>query len=328
MSKLMHGRRTLLALVLAAATAAVAAPAAQATPGDLPAVITGSAPRLHPEGIAWDPLRRAFLLASVRHGTVSVVRPDGAVRTLASDPRMISVFGVHVDAPRGRVLVAYGDHGNGARSTPATTGRSSGVGIFDLRTGRLRHLVDLAIGPGKHAANDLALDPAGNAYVTDPLSDTLYKIDVHGRASVLLRDPRLSSAGIGMNGIVWHPRGHLLAVNYASGQLWRIPLHRPETLTEVQLPEPLIGGDGMDLRPDGSLAVVTNKLAAPGRTAVRVLRSTDHWRTAQVTQRTEPWADPEPTTIARTPHGSYVLDGRLGALLSGAFADTFTLRRV
>ncbi|MGO1055734.1 SMP-30/gluconolactonase/LRE family protein [Crossiella sp. CA198] len=328
MSKLMIGRRALLTLAVAAGSVLVLPTQAGATQAGLPAVISANAPQLHPEGVAWDPLRRSFLVSSLRHGTVSVVRPDGQVRTLAADPRMISTFGVHVDAARGRVLTAYGDFGLSPRSTPATVRKSAGLGVFDLRTGRLLHLVDLAIGAGEHAANDLAIDPAGNAYVTDPLSDAIHRVDVHGRASVLVRDPRLLTNGIGMNGIVWHPRGHLLAVNYATGVLWRIPLANPAALAQVTLPEPLVGGDGLDLRPDGSLTVVTNNLSAPGRVAIRVLRSTDGWRSAQVTRRAEPWTDTEPTTVTSTPHGSYVLDGRLATLLAGKPVDTFTLRRL
>ena len=114
-----------LVLVVLTATPAAAAPA--------PDVVTGRSAELHPEGIAWDPLRQAFLLGSLRHGTVEVVR-DGTTKTLISDPRMVSTFGVHV--VRGRVYVAYGDMGLGLRSTPDTTYKSSGLGVFDLATGR------------------------------------------------------------------------------------------------------------------------------------------------------------------------------------------------
>jgi histidinol dehydrogenase len=116
--------------------------------------------------VAWDPTRQALLVGSTRHVTVSVVRPDGQVRTLVSDQRMVSTFGLRVDAARNRLLVAFADIGVGERTGPGTFYRQSGVGIFDLRTGAPLHLVDLAIGDGRHGANDLALDWAGNAYVT------------------------------------------------------------------------------------------------------------------------------------------------------------------
>ncbi|MCC8247420.1 hypothetical protein [Saccharothrix luteola] len=308
--------RFLMVLVLVILTATPAA--ATAAPG----VITGRSAALHPEGIAWDPLRHAFLLGSIRRGTVEVVR-DGTTKTLISDPRMVSTFGVHV--VRDRVYVAYGDMGLGARSTPETTYRSSGLGVFDLATGRPVHVVDLAIGPGRHSANDVAVDHAGNAYVTDPASDALYRVDRGGRATVLARDPRFGSDTIGLNGIVWHPRGFALAVRYDTGALFKIT--RSGRVSEVALDRPLVGGDGMDLRPDGTLAVVTNSLGAPGEAAVSVLRSGDDWGSARTAHRVAPWGDDEPTTIARSPHGSYVVDGDLGVLVGGTgLSDAHTLR--
>lgn len=310
--------RVLMVFVLLVLTAAPASAHAA------PETITGRSAELHPEGITWDPLRRTFLLGSMRHGTVEVVRPGGTTKTLISDPRMVSTFGLHVAGDR--VYVAYGDMGLGVRSTPDTTYKASGLGVFDLATGRPLHVVDLAIGPGRHAANDVAVDHAGTAYVTDPATDALYRVDRRGRATVLARDPRLGSAGIGLNGIVWHPGGFVLAVRYDTGALVKVT--RGGEVSEVALDRPLVGGDGMDLRPDGSLAVVTNSLGAPGEAAVSVLRSDDGWRTARTTHRAAPWADDEPTTIARSPHGSFVVDGNLGTLVTGAgTSDTYTVRR-
>ncbi|NUS65608.1 MAG: hypothetical protein HOQ46_18410 [Saccharothrix sp.] len=304
------------ALVILTATPAAATPA--------PDVITGRSAELHPEGITWDPLRHTFLLSSLRRGTVEIVR-DGTTETLVSDPRMVSTFGVHV--VHGRIYVTYGDMGVGRRSTPDTTYKSSGLGVFDLATGRPVHVVDLAIGPGRHSANDVAVDHAGNAYVTDPASDALYRVDRDGRATVLARDPRFGSETIGLNGIVWHPKGFVLAVRYDTGALFKTT--RAGEVSEVALDRPLVGGDGMDLRPDGSLAVVTNALGAPGEAAVSVLRSSDDWRTARTTRRVAPWGDDEPTTIARSPRGSYVVDGDIGTLVGGSgTSDALTLRRL
>ncbi|MFB9906649.1 SMP-30/gluconolactonase/LRE family protein [Allokutzneria oryzae] len=329
MRQLTIARRSLLALAMAASAAIASAPGVSASPHRLPGVISAKASNLFPEGIAWDPLRRSFLVTSLSEGTISVVRPDGRVRAFAGHPTMVQTFGVHVDAARGRVLVAYGDMGTGHRSTPETTYKSSGVGIFDLASGKPLHIVDLAIGPGKHSANDLAIDRAGNAYVTDPASDALYRIDTHGRPSVLVRDSRLSSGAIGMNGIVWHPNGFLLATRYDTGTLLRIPLDDPSRITEVRLDRPLVGGDGLDLRPDGTLAVVTNAFGGNGKVAVSVLRGNRDWTEARAVRRVEPWADSQPSTIARSPYGSYVLDGRMGVLLTGqGNAERFTLRRL
>jgi sugar lactone lactonase YvrE len=312
-------RKTILAAVVAVlASLAVGATPATAHGYRPPAVINGTAPSLHPEGVAWDPSRRAFLVSSVRHGTVSVVSPSGAVQTLVQDDRLVSTFGVHVDAVRGRLLVTYADLGLGER----TNGRS-GLGIFDLRTGRPRYLVDLG-----HLANDLAIGPDGTAYVTDPGGDTLYTVDTAGHASVLVQSPRFAGTGFTLNGIVWHPGGYLLVVRYDAGILFRIPLRDPSHFTEVRLDRPLVGGDGMALRPDGALVVSTNTLGSTGEDAEQVLRSGDGWASAHEVSRTAPWPDRAPTTVALSPYGTYVLSGRLDILLGGGTTDAFTLRRL
>jgi sugar lactone lactonase YvrE len=315
-------------LVLALVGLVTSAPSARAAPYRWPQTISARSASLYPEGVAWDPSRQAFLVSSIGQGTVSVVWPDGTVRPLIADPRMVSTFGVHVDAPRGRVLVTYADMGMAQRSTPAATFSSSGVGIFDLATGRLLHLVDLDIGPGKHAANDLAIDADGAAYVTDPASNTIYRVTPDGRGSTLVTDARLASPSIGMNGIVWNPRGFLLTVRYDTGTLLRIPVRHPHQIDEVALAHPLVGGDGLALRPDGALVAVTNKLSAPGVEAVTVLRPNSNWSAAKVVQSTAPWPVAGPTTIALSPHGTYVLSGRIDVLITGGHSDEFNLRRL
>jgi DNA-binding beta-propeller fold protein YncE len=277
-----------------------------ATAGQLPQVINGHGPTLHPEGVAWDPARQEFLVGSYLHGDISIVRPDGRTRTLVHDPAVTATFGVHVDAVRNRVLAVTSD----------------GVGIFDLRTGRTLHLVKAGVRP-----NDLAIDWFGNAYVTDPGSDTIFRVDVAGNVAPQVKDPRLADPTFGLNGIVWHPAGYLLAVRYLDGRLLRIEL-RDNSITEVRLPRPIIGGDGLALRPDGSLIVVTNKLGAPGgEDAVTVLQPAARWTAARVTQH-KAWPITAPTTVAVTPYGSYVLNGRLDWLISdGRTSDEFFLTR-
>ena len=323
------GQKVWVAVTVGVVGVAVLAVASQARARAAPAcpapVILGTAPSLHPEGIAWDPTRRAFLVSSVRHGTVSVVQPDGTVRTLVSDPHMVSTFGVHVDARRGRVLVAFADFGVSERPTLAKKFQVAGVGIFDLATGRPLHIVDLTSLADRHIANDLALDTAGNAYVTDPGADGIYRVDPAGQVSVFARDPRFV-ANIGLNGIVWHPAGYLLAVNYTTGALFRITAGRVD---EVRLDRPLVGGDGMALRSDGALVVVSNSLPpSPGVDAVRVLRANHRWTAARTTRITEPWPDLHPTTVALTPTATWVLYGRLEVLIQQrSTSDEFTIRR-
>ena len=257
-----------------------------------PAVVHGHASALHPEGVAYDPTRHAFLVGSLFHGTVSVVAPDGTTRTLVDDPRIVGTVGLHVDAARGRILVTYGDIGISEGAEPDPAKRRTGLGIFDLRTGAALHVVDLAVGPG-HTANDVTFDRDGNAYVTDSVSDVIYRIDPAGRASEFLRDPRFApapGAAAGINGIVWHPGGYLLVGKYDTGTLFRIPTRGPREVSEVRLARPLVGADGIALHRNGDLVVVMNNLGgSPDAVdALTVLHPRDDWHVASEISR-EAW---------------------------------------
>jgi sugar lactone lactonase YvrE len=288
----------------------VAAPAAVSA-AHLPAVLKPAAANQFPEGVAWDPSRRELLTGSfTTPARITATGRDGVARTVVSDPELPGFAGMKVDVRRHRILAVFGN--------PATPG-ASGVASYDLATGHRIRLVDLSGG----APNDLALDPRGTAYVTDARLGAAYRVDPAGHVSTLVRDPRLLPA-IGANGIVWHPDGFLVLVNYTTGRLFRLDPRHPR-LTGLHAPA-LVGGDGLALRPDGTLIVVTNALAGlPGsRAAVHELVLRGRFA---VPLRTRAWPDPAPTTVAVTPSGAYVLDGRLDRFLTGAPAADFVLRR-
>jgi len=325
------------AAVPATATAAPA-PARARRPHTLPATVHAHADTLYPEGVIWDPTRRAFLVGSSRHGTVSVVHGSGTVTPLIAnpDPRMVSTIGMGLDLARNRLLVSYFDLGEGVRSTPETLLKVSGVGFFDLATGEQRALVDLAIGSEQyHAADRMAIDLFGNAYVCDPAANKIYFVTPRGEASVLVDHTVLAPGvqlglGAGTTGLALHPGGFLLAMNYSEGILVRVPLADPGAAAPVELPAPLYGGDGIALRPDGSLIVVTNALSTTqGTDGVTVLRPVDaRWSAAEVVRQVRPWPVPAPTDVAVTPRGSYVLSGRADLLAKGTVSDDFTLQRL
>jgi sugar lactone lactonase YvrE len=299
----------------------------------LPPVITGSGPGLYPEGTVWDPTRHAFLVSSARLGTVSVVRPDGTTTVLVDDPALVSTFGLTIDVRRGRILITYADLGVGARTSPQTQHRLSGLAIADLATGAVLKTVDLGTDPGPHAANDVAVDPSGTAYVTDTAGAAIFRVDRRGVVLGAIRDPRfVTSSPFGVNGIAWNPHGYLLSARYDTGAMFRIspdgarvePVSVPTSLS-------LVGADGIRFQPDGSLVVVTNDLGGAGTNAVHVLRPDpgSNWLRAHESRVSPAWADPAPTAVTVTPCGEYVLSGRLDRLLTGdATVNTFSLRRV
>ncbi|MEU6083484.1 hypothetical protein [Streptomyces sp. NPDC047108] len=290
-------------------------------------MIHGSAPSLHPEGIAYDARRDAFLVGSVTHGTASLVTPYGSARTLVKDLKLVTTMGLTVDQRRGRILVTNADLGVADRSTPQTENRLAGLGIYDLKNGRRLHYTDLGrLLPGRqHFANDIALDPAGNAYVTDSLSGAIYKVTPHGRASVLVQDDRLAGTteGFGLNGIVLHPDGYLIAALSAEGALVKIPLDQPQTFRRVELSAPIGSPDGLLLSRTGTLYAIDNT----SKNRVIELGSTNGWSSAREL-RSVPWPDPAPTTLTASPQGPYILTGRLDLLLNGTRSDEFQLRRL
>ncbi|BBC38484.1 hypothetical protein SGFS_097780 [Streptomyces graminofaciens] len=326
-------RRNLLKLATAvtvgATLAATPLPASAASArSSLPQTLTVSAPGVFPEGVAWDPTRKAFLVGSVAQGTISVVRADGSVTPLVAPFAQVSVFGITVDVPGRQVVAAYSDHFfRRMRTVDPSLPPVSGVGVFDLATGAVRHLVDLSDGQAQTSANDVTVDVDGTIHVTDPVVDTLNSVSRDGNVLHVIRDDRFRTDGSGPNGIVQHPAGFLLMGKYDGGRLFRIdrPRSARPMVSEVRLDRAPASIDGIALRPDGSLVVVANDLALPdesqGREAVLVLRSTDGWRTAH-TVRDQTWPFQEPTTVAVTPYGDYVISGGLREMLTGFPSST------
>lgn len=299
-----------------------ASPALAGTAG-CPDLIVGSAPLLHPEGVTYSPEQDRFLVGSVTHGTVSVVRPNGTVRTLVEDPALITTMGLAVDARRGRLLVVNGDVGISEHSTPETVRRVAGLGSYDLRTGRRIAYHDLgALDPGhEHFGNDVAIAPDGTAFVTDSFAGAVYRVPLHGAPSVLIRDDRLTPVvrGNGANGIVRHPKGFLLIAHSSGRAVYKLA---GATLTQVAIADPIGAPDGLLLDRPGTLHAVDNTAA----NRVVTLDSTDDWATAHLTA-SQPWPDPAPTTMARARCGTYALSGRLDQL-PPVGSDQFLLRRL
>ena len=307
-----------LAAVLVAGCSSAGAPVAEPPQEATPDIVRIAEPGLHPEGVEWDESGNRFLVSSAATGTVSSIDDDGTLTPFADDG-LTSTLGTHLDSERGRLLVTGADFG--AVSDPATPGEAK-LAIYDLQSGRLDHLVDLAGlgGPGRHLANDVTVDPQGNAYVTDSLAPVIYRVTPDGQASVFTQDPRfVPTTALGLNGIAYHPDGHLLAA--VAETLYRIPLDAPQTATEVALPTP-ISSDGLMLLPGGDLVI-----AAPLRPAIVRLASADDWRSATVVAELATAADDLTTNTTLRGDDIYAVNARLGGLIQGATVPSFDIIR-
>ncbi|MBZ4019428.1 hypothetical protein [Streptomyces purpurogeneiscleroticus] len=311
-------------------------------PTAFPQVIHGAGHAIHPEGFTWDPTRNAFLIGSLRYGTISMVGVDGKPRTLVDDPSLIATGGIRVDSARNRLLTTYGDVYAGPNalisvgSSPETRGRYVGLAVIDLRTGALEMRVDLGLSPGLHLANDLTLDPEGNTYVTDSFTGKILKVALDGTASTFVYDEKFDAGydspdlpNVGINGIGYDPAGFLITIRYDTGQLFRISLHKPGDVTEIETDRRLQGADGMALGLDGTLYAATNTIRSDGVDALFKLRSDDEWKSAHVVSE-QPSPEAAPTTVTLTPFGAYVISSNVHVLLRSGGTETrdgFVLRR-
>lgn len=311
---------TKLAAALAASLAVLAVPAtASAHNTGLPDVIHAWDESLHPEGITYDPTRGSFLVSSERHGTVSLVAPDGEVTTFIDDPELVSTYGMRVDARNGLVYVTDGDLGFGVDTNLETP--TAGLAVYDLETGeRVRYSdLDVLVPDGAaHSANDVAVAPDGTAYVTDPVAGLVFEVEPDGDASLFIDDPKLTTpGGFGANGIVYRD-GKLIIGNYSSGSLWTVDVDEPETVEEIEITTQdgvqLIGLDGLAW--DGrTLVAVTNSLSGQGTDAVHRFRLDWGWNEAkEVSVQLSP---EQPTTITVANCRVYTVFGDLAALRTG-----------
>lgn len=279
-------------------------PTAQATPTggagdttDLPDRVVVSREGLFPEGVEYDPVNGRFFVSSTSEGTVYAVADDGSMTPFIVDDRIPSSVGLEVDEANNRLLVVATD-----------MERLGFLGIYNLMTGENLAWVDfrplLPTDP-EHFTNDVAVDSAGNAYVTDSYAGVIYRVDPAGNAIVFLSDQSFSTQ-FALNGIDYHPTGDFL-IAVRGTDLIKIPLANPGGFSIIQADTELVGADGIVLLDESTLAVVTNN---PPR--VFRLETANQFDSAQVTGIFEP-GPVFPTTVASRDGVPYVLYAQLNA---------------
>lgn len=328
-----------LLLALSATFSAAVTDAGNDAPSPVAQTIAFTAPAesSFPEGVAWHPGKQAFLVSSLRGGSVGLVDLSGGYRVFADDARLITTSGIVLDAPRRRVLVANEDVGVSPRSTEQSLHRTAQVFELDWESGKVRRVYDFSpLSQGSTLSNDLTVDAKGNIYVTDSFQPQIYKVDhASGSVSVWLRDARLKpensdpATGLlpNLNGIVYHPQGFLLAGDYVRGKLWRIPLHDPGAFTEVALPQRLKGPDGLLLKNARTLAAVETAQAADGsgmQSFVSLLVSRDNWQSAELASRRELPGTQGATTVTLRDGQLWVVNSRFPQLFGNPKAHAVT----
>lgn len=281
--------------------------------------LTVRRPALYPETIEFNSKDHKFLLSSFREGAIYEVDNAGIATVLVDDPRLCSVLGIAVDAPRNRLWAVNSDLGSSVKPSAAGPKKLAGVGIYDLTSGKPIDYVDLTpVASGPHLMNGIALDAAGNAYVTDSFSPVIYKIDSHAAPSVFLRDERFAGEGINLNGLIVHPDGYLLVIKKSDGTLFKVPLDQPSHFSEVSIPEHLTGGDGVTLIGKKDLVVIANRTPGTSSNSAFSLSSDDDWKTAKVSA-IQQLGDVYPTTAVLRDNTLYVVQSKLNELIAFPF---------
>ncbi len=223
-----------------------------------------------PEGVAFDPQERMFYTTSLAGGGIVGLDPLGAETEFRVADHRAQLVGTKVDATRRRLWVC-------ARGVDGLDHR---VWVFDLKSGALTQEFLLGALATNGSCNDLVLDRAGVAYVTDSGNPYLYKLDpATGTGSILAVDPLLddiTGAGLGQNGIALTPDESALIVGkFVPASLLRVSLADPSDIQVVAL-------SGDTLPPPDGLAFLDEDLYAVADSSVSRVRLAADFRSGEV----------------------------------------------
>ncbi len=275
---------------------------------------------LYPEGVVYDPFNNYFLVSSITRGDVGIVNTNGSYTPFITDDALVSSIGLEIDKTRKRLLVA----------NSSTTSSLAQLAIYNLNTGIRLNLVDLGgLLPGApHFANDVAVDPEGNAYVTNSSSPVIFKVDVQGKATIFFQYASFATVAgqRGFNGIEYHPDGFLLVAFTSRNQIVKIPVNKSSAYSIVQLNAELNRPDGLLISKDGKqLIVVNNADGSEGK--VISFSSNNKWETAHATD-TYKTGPVFPTTATADGKKVYTLYAYLHLRSMGGVQNTFTIQEV
>lgn len=270
------------------------------------------APGIYPEGVVYDTKSDVFYISSVRTGTVGKVDRSGLYTVIHADSSLKSTFGMKISPDQRRLWICAGDPNYSLYRDSATYKKMIRLIGIDLNNGNKVADIDLSsLYSGKHFANDITLDDKGNVYVTDSYSPVIYKIDTAGKATVFSQSDLFASAGVGLNGIAWHPADFLLVVNNGSGCLLKVDIKQPSRVSKTKINQFFPGADGILLDAQNNLLLVQNK----GVNKVFKLTSTDNWQTATVTAATQSKdMFSFPSTITKAGNEWWVMNAKLHEL--------------
>lgn len=313
-------RITIAALIAATTVACSRAPEAEAPAADTaatastaPAEIVVPGERLITESLT-STSDGAVIIGSVLGQTIFKAAPGSGTAEAWIQPGtngLAGVFGVFADEASGTLWVCSGSFGAppqpGAPPPPP-----SALHAFDLASGEPKGKWDVPTAGG--FCNDIAVDSAGNAYITDTqnmqvarLAKGGDKLEVWAGANNAFGEPGSVLDGIAV-------LGDKVVVNaLRTGKLFVVPIGADGaagTVSEVSLNRPLEGPDGH--RAWGSALLVAEG-TAPGKLS-RVDFTSPDLTSATVTTLKEGFPD-GPVAVTVVGETAYVLEGQLSLIM-------------
>ncbi len=173
-----------------------------------------------PEGVAYDPVTRAFFVSSQYRRKIVRIDPSGTVQDFVSSGKdgLWMVFGITVDPVR-RLLWAVSTAEKVMERYSIADENATGVFAFDLQTGALSHKYVLPERSAAHRFDDLTVSSNGRVFVSDGGSGIVYTIAPGGKSLEIFVPPGTIQ---GPNGLVTTPDGRWLYVSDYAGFIFRV----------------------------------------------------------------------------------------------------------
>jgi len=180
----------------------------------------------------------------------------------------------------------------------------------------------------KLSPNDIAVNSrTGDVYVTNSLGNFLWKVTKDGTPSVFVKNENFSQPiivdsfqHVGLNGIVYQSRKYLLVVQTNSGALFRIGLE-DQSVHKVVMREGLPMADGMVLREDGTLVVVS-------AAKVWLVGSASNWMAGNVVDNVPLNYSDVATAAAMKKGSTFILHSHLLDMLAQQSREEFEIREI
>ncbi|KAL5707156.1 hypothetical protein ACHQM5_025241 [Ranunculus cassubicifolius] len=298
-------------------------------------LITFRSPNLYPESLTYDPhpSSQHFLVGSLRTRSIHSVDHDGNIQTLISDPNLpenVTIAGLAVDSVNRRLLAVI----HAMEPLPPF----NALAAYNLSSPHNRiFLSQFGYETVRQIANDVTVDFSGNAYITNSISNFIWKVNSQGEWSIFSKSPTFTAYPVpqdlppselpyhacGLNGIAYVSQGYFLVVQSNTGKLFKVNSETGRATT-VLVNKDLFGADGISVRSDGVVVVVSQY-------KLWLLKSQDSWSEAVVYDEIALNTDKFPTSVVTKKDETkmYVLYGNVNeGVLGKGEREVFAIEEV